>query len=120
RAGERAEERRHEPTQEVFLGAGVVDEVLRQTSGAVVVVTQLLVEVVDDRRVSPPRDRDQEVVEQTERSNSSSGADERPHEWNQLVAAEEHRASEEIRPNGNEVVLERQAHGRAVGETVQP
>ena len=47
----------------MILGAGVEDEVLRQAAGAVVVVAELLVEIVDDGRVSPPRDRDEEDVE---------------------------------------------------------
>ena len=103
----------------MILRAGVVDEVLRQAAGAVVVVTELFVEVVDDRRIAPPGDRNQEVVEQPERRDRRCRADERPHERHQLVAAEEDRTSQKVGAHGNQVVLEREPDRRAVGQAAE-
>ena len=121
RARERPQEDRHEPAQEVILGAGVEDEVLRQPARAVVVVAELLVEVVDDGRVTPPRDRDEEVVDETEQRDAR-----RQHRAASTTSGtsssrrDEQRAAEEVRADGNQVVLEREPDRGPVGRAVKP
>ena len=121
RACERSEERRDEPAVEARGVAAVVeDEVLGQPAGAVVVVAEVLVEVVDDRRVTPPGDRHEEVVEEPEHRDRSRGTEERPDEGHELLAAKDDRPAEEVRTDRNEVVLEREPDRAVVGGAVEP
>src|SRR5213079_833448 len=91
---ERTQEDRHEPAQEMALGAGVVDEVLRQAPCAVVVVAELLVEVVGDARGAPPADRDGVDLDEPERCYDRRRGRDRPAEPPKLRAPERKRAAE--------------------------
>jgi hypothetical protein len=86
----------------------------------VVVVAELLVEVRDDRRIPPPRDRDEEVIDQTDYRNAGGRPHDGPNEWHQVVPAQDEGASEEIRPDRNEIVLQREPDRAAVGRPVEP
>jgi len=86
----------------------------------VVVVAEVLVEVVDDRGVAPPRDRNQEVVEEPEHGDGSCRTDDGPDEPDELLAAEDHGAAEEVGADRNEIVLEREADRRPVGRSAEP
>ena len=75
-----AEEGRDEPPQEVLLGAGVVDEVLRQPAGAEPARKAEVAEVVDDAVRPPPADRDRVDVDEADRRNGRCGAERGPRE----------------------------------------
>ena len=85
-----------------------------------VVVAEVLVEVVDDRRVAPPRDRDEEVVHEPERGDRGRSAQQRPGQRHELLAAKHERSSEEVRTDRDEVVLQSEPDRRAVGCSSKP
>ena len=121
RARERSEERRDEPSIEPVDIAPVVEhEVLRETTGAVVVVAELLVEVIDDGRVAPPRDRNEEIVEEPEHRDRGCRTDDRPGDADKIVASEDHRPAEEVGADRNEVVLQCEPDRGPVGSPAEP
>ena len=77
-------------------------------------------EVVDDGGVAPPRDRDEEVVEQPEHGDHRGRADEGPDETDELLTTEDHGAAQEVRADRNQVVLEREPDRTVVGRAVEP
>src|SRR3954469_7349714 len=89
-ARERRQERRHEPAEERLVAADVVDEVLRQTvdrpdglgahTGAVVVVAEVTVEVVDDAVRPPPLHRDRVDVDEPETRDEGRDTEKEPRE----------------------------------------
>src|SRR5205823_4791815 len=118
-AAERAEERRDEAAQEVILGARVVDEVLRQPAGAVVVVAEMVAEVVDDGARSPPADRDRVDVDEPDRGDGGRGAEQRPRQPTQVLAAEPQRAAEEVRTDRDEIVPRTEQDGVPAGSAAE-
>jgi hypothetical protein len=104
----------------VILRARVEDEVLGQAAGALVVVAEVLVEVVDDRRAAPPRDRDQKSVEQADDGDHRRRAEQRPDQPDDLIAMNDQRPAEEVRADGDEIVLEREPDRLTVGRAAEP
>ena len=85
-----------------------------------VVVAEVLVEVVDDCGVAPPRDRNEEVIEKPEHGDRGCRGDDGPDEPDEFLAAENHRAAQEIRADRHEVVLQREADRTVIGRAVEP
>src|SRR5207247_459616 len=81
---------------------------------------EVLVEVIDDRGVAPPGDRNEEVVEEPEPGDRGRRTDDGPDEPDELLAANDHRATEEVHADGNEIVLEREPDRRPVGRPAEP
>ena len=80
-------------------------------AGAVVVVAEMQVEVVDDAVRPPPADRHEIDVGEAERSDGSRYAEQRPREPPQVVATQDERPSEEVRADRDHVVAQRERDG---------
>ena len=80
----------------------------------------MLVEVVDDRRVAPPGDRNEEVVDQAQSRDGRCGAEQCPDERHELFATQYERAPEEVGADRDQIVLQREPDRRAVGGAAKP
>ena len=102
------------------VAAVVEHEVLREPACAVVVVAEVFVEVGDDRGLAPPRDRHEEIVEEADHGDRGCRADDGPDEPDELLAPQDHGTAEKVRPDRNEIVLQREPDRGPVGSPPEP
>jgi hypothetical protein len=72
----------------------------------VVVVAELLVEEIRNRRPSPPRDRHGVVVDQPDHRHHDAGRHERDRKTLQVRSAEQQRAAEHVTADRQSIVME--------------
>ena len=117
RRRQRADEARHEAPEEAVFG--VERPVVRQAAGAVVVEPELVAEVADGARAAPPLDVHRIQLDEPADGERSTGAEQRPADPAQLVAAQDQRPAEEVRDHGDEAVAEAVEDGLRAGCSVQ-
>ncbi len=75
-------------------------------AGAVVVVAEVAVEVVDDAVRPPPRDRNGVDVDEADSGDDRRDAEQRHGQPAQVYTRDEERTAEEVRPDGHDVVAQ--------------